>query len=191
MEYYIVLNGVKEGPFTLEELKAKGVIESTLVWKNGLADWVKAGTLPEVMQAITATPVIQEPTPQPQPVQQPQPQPAQQPQPQPAQQRMTTATSQGQQTETPVLEDYQQKNLILTIVSFLCCGMIGAVFALLGYLSGSEVKKLQMLGQHEMAAKKAAEAKKWFKVSIIVDLVLAVLLILYFVFVILLTFISR
>ena len=59
MEYYIVLNGMKEGPFTLEQLKGKGVTESTLVWKSGLPDWVKANTLPEVMQAITAPAVPQ------------------------------------------------------------------------------------------------------------------------------------
>ena len=33
-----------------------------------------------------------------------------------------------------------------------------------------------MLGQTEMAEKKAADAKKWFKIAIIVDVVLAVLI---------------
>ena len=135
MEYYIVLNGVKEGPFALEELKAKGVTESTLVWKNGLTDWVKASTLPEVMQALYTAPAA------------PQPQAAPVP-PQP----------------------------ILAIVSFICCGVIGAIFAILGYIAGGEVKKFWMLGQTEMAEKKAADAKKWFKIAIIVDVVLAVLI---------------
>ena len=81
MEYYIVLNGVKEGPFALEELKAKGVTESTLVWKNGLTDWVKASTLPEVMQALYTAPAAPQPQAAPVP---PQPQPAPIPQPAPA-----------------------------------------------------------------------------------------------------------
>jgi hypothetical protein len=38
------------------------------------------------------------------------------------------------------------------------------------------VKKFWMLGQTEMAEKKAADAKKWFKIAIIVDVVLAVLI---------------
>ena len=78
-------------------------------------------------------------------------------------------------------EDYQKKNLILAIVSFLCCGVLGAVFAILGYISGGEVKKFHLLGQHEIAAKKAADAKKWFKIGIIVDVVIGLLVIIYWV----------
>lgn len=195
MEYYIVLNGVKEGPFSLEELKAKGVTESTLVWKNGLTDWVKANTLPEVMQAIYTAPAPQpvpeapvapapQPTPQPAPAPQyqqpaqpaPQPQPAPQYQ-QPAQPRPAAAQAKPQAAPAgPAPDDYQQKNLILAIVSFLCCGMIGGILAVLGYMAGGEVKKYWLLGQTEMAEKKAADAKKWFKIAIIVDVVLAVLI---------------
>lgn len=78
-------------------------------------------------------------------------------------------------------EDYQKKNLILAIVSFLCCGVSGAVFAILGYISGGEVKKFHLLGQHDIAAKKAADAKKWFKIGIIVDVVIGLLVIIYWV----------
>lgn len=181
----------------MEELKTKGVTEATLVWKNGLQDWVKANTLPEVMAALAA-PVAPDPvtiaaqpvppTPQPQPTPQPaQPAPAQQPQQvqqtytQPAQPQPTAYEPQARQDLGVMPDDYTQKNLILAIVSFLCCGVLGAIFAILGYISGNEVKKMHMLGQQEMAAKKAAEAKKWFKVSIIVDAIIGVLFIIYFV----------
>ena len=188
MEYYIVLNGVKEGPFALADLKSKGVTETTLVWKNGLTDWVKANTLPEVMEAIT-------PKPAPQPIpaapqQQPQPaSPYQRPaQPtaaqtysQPAQPRPATFNTQSQQAVEPMPEDYTQKNIIAAIVGFLCCGVIGAIFAVIGFINGNDVKKYYNLGQYDLAAKKAAEAKKWFKISIIVDAVLGVLFIIYLV----------
>lgn len=182
MEYYIVLNGVKEGPFALEELKAKGVTESTLVWKNGLTDWVKANTLPEVMQALYTAPAAApapapepQPAPIPQPAPAPKPKPAPAPQPAPQYQQPAQPKPQAQQQPTgPAPDDYQQKNLILAIVSFICCGVIGAIFAILGYIAGGEVKKFWMLGQTEMAEKKAADAKKWFKIAIIVDVVLGV-----------------
>ena len=191
MEYYIVLNGVKEGPFALEELKAKGVTESTLVWKNGLTDWVKASTLPEVMQALYTAPAAPQPQaapvppqPQPAPIPQPAPAPEPAPAPQPAPQYQQPAQPKPQASQAkpqpapsgPAPDDYQQKNLILAIVSFICCGVIGAIFAILGYIAGGEVKKFWMLGQTEMAEKKAADAKKWFKIAIIVDVVLAVLI---------------
>ena len=165
MEYYIVLNGVKEGPFTLEELKLKGVRETTLVWSSGLPDWVQANALPEVMEAI-----ITNPTPQPIPA-------ASQAYSQPAQPRQEAYET--QQPVPPMPEDYVQKNIIAAIIGFLCCGLIGAIFAVLGFISGNEVKKLYVLGQYEMAANKAAEAKKWFKISIIVDIVLGILFIIY------------
>ena len=88
-------------------------------------------------------------------------------------------------------EDYQKKNLILAIVSFLCCGVLGAVFAILGYISGGDVKKFHMLGQHEMAAKKAADAKKWFKIGIIVDVAVGLLSIIYCVIMIVLSLSSN
>ena len=59
--------------------------------------------------------------------------------------------------------------------------MIGAIFAVIGFINGNDVKKYYNLGQYDLAAKKAAEAKKWFKISIIVDAVLGVLFLLYFV----------
>lgn len=195
MEYYIVLNGVKEGPFALADLKSKGVTETTLVWKNGLTDWVKANTLPEVMEAITPKPAPQsipaapQPQPQPaspyqrpaQPTAAPQPQPAPQTYSQPAQPRPAVFNTQSQQAVEPMPEDYTQKNIIAAIVGFLCCGVIGAIFAVIGFINGNDVKKYYNLGQYDLAAKKAAEAKKWFKISIIVDAVLGVLFLLYFV----------
>lgn len=195
MEYYIVLNGVKEGPFALADLKSKGVTETTLVWKNGLTDWVKANTLPEVMEAITPKPAPQpipaapQQQPQPaspyqrpaQPTAAPQPQPAPQTYSQPAQPRPAVFNTQSQQAVEPMPEDYTQKNIIAAIVGFLCCGVIGAIFAVIGFINGNDVKKYYNLGQYDLAAKKAAEAKKWFKISIIVDAVLGVLFLLYFV----------
>ena len=200
MEYYIVLNGVKEGPFALADLKSKGVTETTLVWKNGLTDWVKANTLPEVMEAITPKqapqpiPAAPQPQPQPtspyqrpsqptaaQPTSAPKAQPAQQTFSQPAQPSPAGYNNQSQQAVEPMPDDYTQKNIIAAIVGFLCCGVIGAIFAILGFINGNDVKKLYNLGQYEMAAKKAAEAKKWFKISIIVDAVLGVLFLLYIV----------
>ena len=189
MEYYIVLNGVKEGPFALADLKSKGVTETTLVWKNGLTDWVKANTLPEVMEAITPIPAAPQQQPQPaspyqrpaQPTAAPQPQPAPQTYSQPAQPRPAVFNTQSQQAVEPMPEDYTQKNIIAAIVGFLCCGVIGAIFAVIGFINGNDVKKYYNLGQYDLAAKKAAEAKKWFKISIIVDAVLGVLFLLYFV----------
>lgn len=46
--YFIHLDNQQNGPFTIEELKAKNITRETLVWKEGMADWVKASELNEL-----------------------------------------------------------------------------------------------------------------------------------------------
>jgi hypothetical protein len=41
-KYYIVENGKKSGPFSIEELKTKNIKTDTLVWYEGLDNWKKA-----------------------------------------------------------------------------------------------------------------------------------------------------
>lgn len=56
MEYYILVNGGKQGPFTLEEIYTKQISPSTMVWKTGLADWVMAKDLPELTELLANMP---------------------------------------------------------------------------------------------------------------------------------------
>ena len=41
-----------KGPVDVSQLPALGVTESTLVWKEGMKDWVPARTIPEIVDAI-------------------------------------------------------------------------------------------------------------------------------------------
>lgn len=42
MKYYAMIDGVRKGPFELEELPEAGVRPSTYIWHKGLQDWIKA-----------------------------------------------------------------------------------------------------------------------------------------------------
>lgn len=55
-EYYILINNVQHGPFTLEDLKGQNLAPDTKVWKNGLSNWVQASTLPELKDIIYNVP---------------------------------------------------------------------------------------------------------------------------------------
>lgn len=48
MNYYVAVNGESTGPFTLEQLKQRGLTPNTLIWYEGLPSWVAASTVPEV-----------------------------------------------------------------------------------------------------------------------------------------------
>ena len=48
MKYYIIQNGQQMGPYTVEQLKLYHVTPETDVWTEGMANWVKAKTVPEL-----------------------------------------------------------------------------------------------------------------------------------------------
>lgn len=59
-EYYIVVNDHREGPFSFEQLRERSLEPSTLVWTAGLADWVRADTLPELAPILSVRTRIDE-----------------------------------------------------------------------------------------------------------------------------------
>ena len=50
--YYIEINGKPKGPFTIEELKELTITEESVVWKEGLPNWVKATEIEEINKLI-------------------------------------------------------------------------------------------------------------------------------------------
>ena len=56
MKYYIVINGEQKGPFSVDELRLKGITSETRVWKEGYAGWVRAGSVPELAGLFTTPP---------------------------------------------------------------------------------------------------------------------------------------
>jgi hypothetical protein len=54
--YFVIRNNKKEGPFKLAQLSEKNINRKTLVWKEGLDDWVEASSLPELEELIKNEP---------------------------------------------------------------------------------------------------------------------------------------
>ena len=48
MEYFAIINGAQAGPMSKAQLALAGITPQTMVWRQGLQDWVKAETLPEL-----------------------------------------------------------------------------------------------------------------------------------------------
>jgi hypothetical protein len=63
--YFILDNNKHEGPFSVEELKAKGIRRDTMVWKEGLPSWVPAREVEELDYILPAASAVQPPTPPP------------------------------------------------------------------------------------------------------------------------------
>jgi hypothetical protein len=56
VQYYYADGDVQKGPFEKQDLAAQGVAPDTLVWREGLAEWQRAGSLAELKDAIGASP---------------------------------------------------------------------------------------------------------------------------------------
>lgn len=54
-QYYYLDQNQQVGPFPLEELKGK-VNAKTLIWAEGMPDWLEANAVPEMQQVLAVTP---------------------------------------------------------------------------------------------------------------------------------------
>lgn len=56
MEYYVLINGVKQGPFSMEELRTKGLSRDSMIWKIGQSQWLPAYQVPELSELVSEIP---------------------------------------------------------------------------------------------------------------------------------------
>ncbi|HOT89485.1 MAG TPA: SPFH domain-containing protein [Bacteroidales bacterium] len=59
-QYYVAVNGQQSGPFGEQQLaqmaQSGQLTKDSLVWKNGMAEWLAAGQVPEVAKLFTQVP---------------------------------------------------------------------------------------------------------------------------------------
>jgi hypothetical protein len=55
-KYHVVIKGIEQGPFTLDELGDKKIKKTTLVWAEGKENWIAASKVEELKALIKATP---------------------------------------------------------------------------------------------------------------------------------------
>ncbi len=54
--YYANLGDIQEGPFSLDELKLKKITKETMVWYEGLEEWIAASNVEELKDLFKSTP---------------------------------------------------------------------------------------------------------------------------------------
>ncbi len=71
MKYFIVENNKQSGPFSIYELKDKGITSETLVWAEGMIDWTPAWKVDELRAFLFNTKDASTPPPLPEDMEQP------------------------------------------------------------------------------------------------------------------------
>ena len=189
MKYYIAENGQPAGPFEPSELMAHGLTVNSLVWGEGMPNWVSASQVPELVAMINGTPFnpggIDTQMPQMPPmggeVQLPQVPPfgGQQPtQPAPygtpnqpyAPPQYGPSTNQPSNQVMP--KTWLTEAVLATVLSFLClCNIIAAIPGGIAIFKANSVKTKFMQGDIQGANAASASAKKWVIIAVIVMVV--------------------
>jgi len=55
-EYFYLIGKDQKGPFSFEEIVAKGITEDTLIWCDGMDNWEKLKNIPELKQVLKTVP---------------------------------------------------------------------------------------------------------------------------------------
>lgn len=56
MNYYINENGQQYGPFTINQLRMRGITGETPVWCEGMSQWALARNIPELIEILRPAP---------------------------------------------------------------------------------------------------------------------------------------
>ena len=153
--YYIVENYQQAGPFTLEQLSARGITPETSVWTEGMANWTPASQVSELQCLFVPQPPIS-------------PEPSYG-----ASSAYSGSSSSSSSDEyVPMPKDYKVHAIILIAASVFCCGVCGGVINLvLGVLSLLEANKVEgfyRTGNYLQAQEASNKAGKYFKIGMII-----------------------
>lgn len=142
--FYIDENNVQQGPVSVQNLLAAGVKRDTMVWRQGMADWMRACTVPELEDLFRATP----------------PPPYGQETPGQANQSCGNAYGNHPYPCPPT-------HLVKAILVTLCCCLPLGIVAI---VKASEVNSFYAAGRYEQALLSSADADKWGNISLILGI---------------------
>ena len=155
--FYIDSEGKQKGTFSLEELRNEPIRKETLVWTQGMAEWIRAYNVPELqplfqMGVSNETQVVQ-----------PQPQ---------YQQAYQTGSAQN---VTPMPKTWMVESILVTILPFLLCGNVFSLLGIIAIVSASKVESLYHQGLFAQANEASQNAGRWTKITLWIAIGLIVL----------------
>ena len=131
MKYYMHTGGQQLGPFEESELLSHGLTASTMVWREGMPDWVAASQVPELSHLLP-------------PSQQP---PSYQPQP-------SYGPQQPYGVQPPMPDTYMVWAVLVTV---FCC----LPFGIVSIVKASQVSTLYYQGNYAEARAASRAARNW------------------------------
>ena len=147
MKYYMHIGGQQVGPYEENELPSHGLTASTMVWREGMPDWVAASQVPELSHLLP--PSQQPPSYQPQPGYGPQ---------------------QPYGVQPPMPDTYMVWAVLVTV---FCC----LPFGIVSIVKASQVSSLYSQGRYQESVAASEAAKKWAIWSAVAGVVISIIVI--------------
>lgn len=170
--FYLDANNAQQGPISPIHFTRYGITPDTLVWCNGMADWTRAGSLPELRSYLAqgGQSASSQTPPPPYGTQQT----AYGAQPGSSRPEPSAAYAGGstQQQMLPCPDTHMAKAILVTAFSFICCGVIGGITGIVAIVKASQVSNLYLRGDYDGSLLASADAKRWVNISLIIDLVI-------------------
>lgn len=155
--YFYVENGEQAGPVSPEEFAAHGIKQGTLVWKQGMADWATAGSLPELEPYLAPQiPLGDDPVAAPEAV--------------------TDTTPYATDPELKPKRPVSTALLVGTIITLVLFGVMGIPALVYWCRSNASWKN----GNYEHALNMAKKSRTWFWIGLGIGIVLLALYFLFF-----------
>lgn len=168
--FYLTASNEQRGPVPPTKFEQLGITGDTLIWCKGMDKWERAENVPEVRMYLRRnTQACGAPEP-------------------PNPYGYQGGNSQGYYTQrqgymSPKPDTNLVPAIIVTVFSFLCCGLVGAVAGAVSIYKATQVDNFYASGLYDQAVLAANESKKWVKYAIIFDIVLASLVVMLYLFI--------
>lgn len=152
--FYIDSEGKQKGTFSPEELKNENIKRDTLVWTQGMSEWMRASDISELNALFIESAGYYPPQqPAPQPVTPPVQQPGAYPGTQPRTQQMPP-------------KSWLVESILVTVLPFILCSSIFSLLGIIGIVSASKVESLFQRGDYAAALEASNQAGKWTKITL-------------------------
>lgn len=151
-KYYIVVDGLQAGPFDKETLISQGLTLTSLVWRQGMADWQQASEVDDLRDLLFMPPPVPEevPTETPLPY------------------NPFNPNNSGEGCPIPH-KNWMAWAIVGTVLGVLS-GLIGTIFGVLAVVKASEADTYYSTGNLRMGDTTNSQAKTFTIVSIVIGL---------------------
>lgn len=149
--FYIDAEGKQKGTFTIDELRNEPVKKDTLIWTQGMSEWMRAADVAEVQPIFQTSPPTQSEfmsTTQPEV-------------PYPSAHHHAAA-----QEKPPMPKSWMVESILVTILPFILCGNILCLLGIVAIVNASKVEPLYHQGLYVQANEASANAGKWTKITL-------------------------